>query len=124
MQSEIALSTTEAEYIALSQAMRDLIPFLDYMEEMDSIFGQKTDKPTVHCSLFEDNNGALELAKTPRYRPRTKHIAVKYHHFRSHVKSGKIKIEPIDTREQIADQFTKGLPTDLFQHLRYKLLGW
>ena len=124
MQTQCALSTMESEYIALSQSMRDLIPFLDYIQEMDDIFDQTTDLPNVHCSLFEDNNGALELAKTPRYRPRTKHIAVKYHHFRSHVKSGRIKILPIDTREQIADQFTKGLSTDTFRYLRFQLLGW
>jgi hypothetical protein len=124
LQSEISLSTVEAEYIALSQSMRDLIPFLDYIKEMDKIFDQKTDIPKVHCSLFEDNNGALELARAPRYRPRTKHIAIKYHHFREHVKSGRIKIQPVDTKEQIADQFTKGLSTDIFQYLRYKLLGW
>ena len=124
LQSEISLSTVEAEYIALSQSMRDLIPFLDYIKEMDKIFEQSTDVPQVHCSLFEDNNGALELAKTPRYRPRTKHIAIKYHHFREHVKSGRIKIQPIDTREQIADQFTKGLSTVTFQYLRYMILGW
>jgi hypothetical protein len=124
MQSEISLSTTEAEYIALSQSMRDLIPFIDHIQEMDTIYDQLTTTPIVSCTLFEDNNGALELARTPRYRPRTKHIAIKYHHFREHVKSGRIKILAIDTREQIADQFTKGLSADIFKYLRFKLMGW
>jgi hypothetical protein len=124
MQSEISLSTVEAEYIALSQSMRDILPLLDQMKEMNSIFGDKDTKPTVHCTLFEDNNGALELAKAPRYRPRTKHIAIKYHHFREHVKKGAVSIEPIDTKEQIADQFTKGLQNAVFEYLRFKLLGW
>jgi len=78
----------------------------------------------LHCTLFEDNNGALELASTPRYRPRTKHIAIKYHHFRERVQNGMIAIKPIDTRQQIADQFTKGLMVGNFEYLRYKLLGW
>ena len=124
MQTEISLSTVEAEYVALSQAMRDVIPFLDQMRELDSVFKDQSPKPTIHCSLFEDNNGALELAKEPRYRPRTKHIAIKYHHFREHVKNGSISINPIDTRDQIADQFTKALPTSTFQFLCHKLLGW
>ena len=124
MQSEISLSTVEAEYIALSQSMRDIIPFVDQINEMDEIFGKLSPKPTVHCTLFEDNNGALELATAPRYRPRTKHIAVKYHHFREHVRNGKVSIKPIDTLEQIADQFTKGLQKGTFEYLRYKLIGW
>jgi hypothetical protein len=41
--------------------------------------------PTVHCTLFEDNSGALTLAKAPAMRPRTKHINLNYHHFRAHV---------------------------------------
>jgi hypothetical protein len=65
IQSEISLSTVEAVYVALSQSMRDLIPLLDYIKEMDKIFEQTTEVPNVCCSLFEDNNGALELARTP-----------------------------------------------------------
>ena len=74
--------------------------------------------------MFEDNNGALELAKTPRMRPRTKHISLKYHHFRQQVKDGKVKIEAIDTKVQIADIFTKPLPRLQFETLRRIFLGW
>jgi hypothetical protein len=66
LQSEISLSTVEAEYIALSQSMRDLIPLLDQIKEMDIVYGSNTSKPIVKCTLFEDNNGALELATRPR----------------------------------------------------------
>ena len=104
--------------------MRDIIPLMDQVNEMNLIFDNDAGKPTIRCTLFEDNNGALELATAPRYRPRTKHIGIKYHHFREHVKKGLVSIEPIDTREQIADQFTKGLPTATFEYLRFKLLGW
>ena len=124
MQSEISLSTVEAEYIALSQAMRDVIPFVEQVREMDTIFQIESPKTVVKCTLFEDNNGALELATAHRYRPRTKHIAVKYHHFREHVNRGTISIQPIDTKEQIADQFTKGLQVGTFEYFRGKLLGW
>jgi hypothetical protein len=124
LQAEISLSTVEAEYIALSQAMRDVIPFMDRIKELDGIFGENSPKPNIHCTLFEDNNGALELAKSPRYRPRTKHIAIKYHHFREHVTLGKVSIKPIDTKQQIADIFTKALPAPIYAYLRYKLLGW
>ena len=73
---------------------------------------------------FEDNNGALELATAPKIRPRTKHIAVKYHHFRSHVQNGSIKIKAIDTTQQQADLLTKPLPLQAFVYLRKLIMGW
>ena len=104
--------------------MRDIIPFMDQIAEMDKIFDTCSPKVKLHCTLFEDNNGALELAMKPRYRPRTKHIAIKYHHFREHVTKGLVTVKPIATTEQIADQFTKGLQEGTFKYLRHKLLGW
>ncbi len=60
-------------------------------------------EPNVYCKVFEDNSGALELTKLPKLRPCTKHINMCYHHFHKHVRSGLIKIFPIDTKVQIAD---------------------
>ena len=60
--------------------------------------------------MFEDNNGALQLAQSPKISPRTKHIAVKYHFFRSHIGEDKgILLTRIESNNQIADMFTKGL---------------
>ena len=78
----------------------------------------------MQCAVFEDNNGALEMAKTPKMRPRTKHIAIKYHHFRSHVENGDLLLEKIDTTEQEADFLTKPLVQQLFCYLRRKVMGW
>ena len=124
MQTEIALSTTEAEYIALSQSMRDLIPFTNMAEEIGKIYQNDFQPPKILCRLFEDNNGTLLLATEHRYLPRTKHIALKYHHFRWFVNAGKVEILPIDTKGQIADQFTKALDMQTFHYLRSKLMGW
>ena len=55
LQTEVALSTTEAEYIALSQSMRDLIPFMTLHDEICEVFKLKFSKPTVKCTVFEDN---------------------------------------------------------------------
>ena len=123
MQTEIALSTTEAEYIALSQSMREIIPILEMLHELRNVYDLSKDKPLINCTLFEDNNGALQLAKEPKYRPRTKHIALKYHHFRSHVKDKTISIQHIDTENQIADIFTKALADPQFQLLKLALNG-
>lgn len=125
LQTEIALSTTAAEYVALSQSMREVIPMMNlYREFKEHSLLPDTEPPTVYCTVFEDNEGAIELAKTPKMRPRTKYLNVKYHHFRDLVASGDILIKSIDTSLQQADIFTKGLVTDLFTKLRKLLLGW
>ena len=76
----MALSTTEAEYIALSHAMRELIPFRSLVLEFQERLQYISSATTISCKVFEDNNGALELANKPKFRPRTKHIGIKYHH--------------------------------------------
>ena len=126
LQTEVALSTTEAEYIALSQAMRELLPMRELLQEVGTTLDLDFAKPAiVHSTVFEDNNGALTLATSPRITPRTKHIAVKYHHFKTSVGAEKgIAIKPIDTDQQKADIFTKGLAADKFAHLRKLLMGW
>jgi hypothetical protein len=79
LQTEIALSSCESEYIALSQALRRVIPAMHLIQEMKKYHYHNTPSvPNVHCTLFEDNSGALTLAKAPAMRPRTKHINIKY----------------------------------------------
>ena len=56
--------------------------------------------------------------------PRSRHIAVKYHFFRDAIQQGIAHVVPIQTQEQIADIFTKGIPTQQFVYLRNKLMGW
>ena len=89
----MAISTTEAEYIALSQAMSDLIPMRALLTELTTLTCLTFDTTTTYSTVFEDNKGCVELANAPKMRPRSKHIALKYHQFRSHVASGDIKIK-------------------------------
>ena len=125
LQTQIALSTTEAEYIALSSALREVIPIIELLREMRSksidVF---TTSPKIYCKAFEDNSGALELAKTPKLRPRTKHINIIYHHFREYVRDGSIQVFAISTVKQLADICTKPLAQNLFHPLRKTIMGW
>ena len=123
MQTEIALSTAESEYIACSTAMRDVISLMQLMKEIGGIFPLHMPKPIVHCDVYEDNESCIAMAKRRKFSPRTKHIAVKYHHFRRFVDKS-IIIHSIDTKEQTADIMTKPVEVGLFQHLRKKLCGW
>ena len=125
LQKEIALSSTEAEYVCLSESLRDTIPMMQFIKEIqDSGFKVPTSTPVVHCRLFEDNSGALELARIPKLRSRTKHVNLKYHHFRSFVHKSLISIHHIGTLEQPADVMTKPLGEDDFKRHRFTLMGW
>jgi hypothetical protein len=125
MKTLIALSTTEAKYIALSSALREVITLINLLTELrDYKIPIPTTTPTIHCRVFEDNMAAMELAREPKLRPRTKHLAVRLHHFRDHIKNKQITIQHVKTTEQIADIFTKALPRDQFRILRAQLQGW
>ena len=124
MESEIALSTTEAEYIALSMAMRDVLPFLNLMVEIKEFLPVSELQPQFFCKVWEDNRSCIKVAEAPKFTPRTKHIALKYHHFRQFVANKTAQIFPISTLEQVADIFTKPLPDTKFEYLRKKLCGW
>ena len=125
LQTEIALSTTEAEYIALSAALWEVIPLIDLcLEAQQHGVPISTKAPTVYCQVFEDNSSAYELATTPKMRPRTRHINVKYHHFRYHVAKKLIHIQRVDTTNQLADFLTKQCPIKLFRSFRKRVMGW
>lgn len=127
LQTEIALSTMEAEYVALSTACKDLFPLLDLVKELSSACGLQVRKDTnLHVKVHEDNVGALTLGRLEprRITPRSKHYALKYHWFREHIGPRNIQLVKIDTKEQLGDIFTKGLSPVPFKHLRRKLMGW
>ena len=106
--------------------MRDLIPMIELLKEVTTSLGlEYADNATTHSTVFEDNSGALSLASSPKITPRTKHIAVKYHFFRHHCGPDKeIHIQKIDSANQKADIFTKGLPPKTFEHIRGLIMGW
>ena len=124
LQTDIALSTTESEYSAsLSEATREILALMGLMEEIKGRTVPDTvSVPTVRCTIFEDNEGAVAIANLPKVRPRTKHINVRMHHFRGAVKDGRLLIRSIDTKDQLADIATKPLAYDLFVKLRKRIM--
>jgi hypothetical protein len=124
LQSEIALSTTKAEYIALFQATREIIPLCALLHEFASITKLIVGPTITHSTIFKDYKGRMELANAPRLHPRTHHIALKYHHFHHFVSKRDITVQLIDTKCQLADIFTKPLLSSTFKFLRHLLLGW
>ena len=124
LQTEIALNTTEAEYIALSKVMREVLPIMRLMKELDGVLQLNANRPDFFCQVFEDNRSAIVVAESTKLTLQTKHIALKYHHFRKFVQDKTILIHAIETHEKIADIFTKPLDDNSFCYLREKLCGW
>ena len=111
-QLTVARSSTEAEYMALSATAQECI----WLRRLLRDFGASdNDKPTT---IYEDNNGAIELSKNPKFHNRTKHIDVAYHFTREKVASNDLSVIHCSTEEMVADIMTKGLGRIKFEKFR------
>ena len=126
LQTEITLSSTAAEYVAFSMAMRELLPMCALLLEIGSKLGmQFVSKSLVRSTMFEDNQGCLAMVRGPKMSSRNKYLSLKYHFFRSHLGEEKgIVAKYIHSQEQKADILTKGLPPEQFKVIRKLLIGW
>jgi Reverse transcriptase (RNA-dependent DNA polymerase) len=124
LQTDITLSSTAAEYVAFSMAMREVLPMRALLKEVTSKL-DLTCSPTtfVRSTVFEDNQGCLSLVNVPKMSTQNKYLALKYHFFRSSIGS-EILAKYIPTTEQKADILTKGLASGPFETIRKLLLGW
>jgi Reverse transcriptase (RNA-dependent DNA polymerase) len=124
MQTDITLSSTAAEYVAFSMAMREVLPMRALLKEITSRLGLTCASSTfIRSTVFEDNQGCLSLVNVPKMSTRNKYLALKYHFFRSSIGS-EILAKYIPTTEQKADILTKGLASGPFETIRKLLLGW
>ena len=138
LQSEIALSTTESEYIALSSATRELLPLRRVLNDilqytfihLPSTTNDTISSSTFHSVLppsqiFEDNNAYIVLATSEgNFKPCTKHISLKFHHFKDQIVNGTLQVIKVDSAQNWADIFTKPLGRIKFEDLRRLLMGW
>ncbi|EJK78011.1 hypothetical protein THAOC_00115 [Thalassiosira oceanica] len=119
--------TMEAEIVALAHSCRVLMPIIDMTKELLSAFGMELDSTTMKVSIHEDNAGALVLGKTylaTWIHTQKQALAIKTICFREQIVKRGITLLKIDTKEQLGDIFTKGLPEPAFIYLRQKLIGW
>lgn len=77
LQTEIALSTSESEYIALSTEMCEIIPLMNVLIEISKTFTLYLPNPIIKCKVFEDKESCITLSKATKFSPRTKHIDLK-----------------------------------------------
>lgn len=111
-QPSVAVSTTEAEIVAASEAAKEII-------WLNRLIGSltETNKPKLHV----DNEAAVRLAENPEFHRRTKHIRIRHFFVRELVTSGEMQITRISTELQLADIFTKALARPRMSFLVSKL---
>ena len=107
----VALSSTEAEYVALCAAAQETIWLRNLLKDINILQPGAT-------TLYEDNQGAIALSKNPKNHPRTKHIDIKYHYVRETVENNFINLLYCPTADMLADVMTKGLPKYSFEKFR------
>lgn len=123
LQTHISLSTLEAEYSALSFALKTLLPLKRLLLELvESLDIDEEIRTSVRARAFEDNQGALCLATNHRVTSRTKYFSTKWHWFWDH--DDEFEAIKVDTKLQRADYFTKALSRELFESNRRQVQGW
>ncbi len=99
LQTLVMINTTKAKYVALSEALHIVIPLIGFRKELHQLgLLKKLGHLVVYCCGFEDNLGALEVARLPKVHTKVKYINIAYHHFCEHMHTGGIQIFPIDTK--------------------------
>ncbi|KAL9256703.1 Retrovirus-related Pol polyprotein from transposon TNT 1-94-like protein [Drosera capensis] len=104
LQKSVALSTTEAEYITLSEAGKEMIWLKNLLEEL----GRKQDDSV----LYSDSQSAIHLAKNPVFHAKTKHIQLRYHFIRGLISDGTLSLRKILGSKNPANMLTKGVTTE------------
>ena len=107
----MALSTAEAEYIALSAATQEAL----WMRQLLTNLSVTVEKP---ITIYEDNQSAIAMSKNPQFHGRSKHIDIKYHFVRDQVEKKAVTVLYCPTGSMLADLFTKGIPKEQFKKLR------
>ncbi|KAK7861884.1 hypothetical protein R5R35_001481 [Gryllus longicercus] len=112
-QKAVTLSTTEAEYVAASEATKEVTWIRQFLDDI----GEPVQEPT---NLKMDNQGALCLVKNPVFHKRTKHVDIKYY-IREKLEEGTISVSFVPSDRELADVFTKPTPRDHFHKLIFNL---
>jgi hypothetical protein len=110
------LSSTEAEYQALSECAQEAIFTQNLIQEITGI------KPPP-ALIYEDNLGAMFLAKNAQVSARTKHIDVRHHYIRDLIKEKKLELKFVKSEDNPADIMTKNTNRDLFQKHQYQIVS-
>jgi len=113
-QQTVALSTAEAEYIATTHAAKQVIWHRSLYSELDF-------KLPMTSTIFTDNQAAISISHHPEFHARTKHIDINYHFLRDLISAGTVNTVYVNTKDNLADLFTKGLSRIIHQDLTHRI---
>ena len=113
-QTSVALSTAKAEYMAATYVAKQVLWQRSLFTELDF------DIPTT-STIFTDNQAAISISHHPKFHSRTKHIDIAHHFLRDLITDGMLNTIYVNTCENLANLFTKGLPRELHEDLTYRL---
>lgn len=113
-QSTVALSTTESEYMAASEAAKEILWLRQFLCDIK--------EPQESIILNVDNQSAIKLINNPVFHRRSKHIDIKYNFVRENVAKNVVVIKYVESSNQLADFLTKALPVQKFNTIRDKVL--
>jgi hypothetical protein len=126
LQKTVAISSAEAEYIALKEATKESLYLNNFIDEL--FLYNSNNSLTKLNSLFNKTNtikidslSAIELAKNPTYHARTKHVDITYHFVRENLLSKKIDLVYENTSTILADNLTKSTSYNKFQDYKYRI---
>ena len=109
----MSLSSTEAEYVAAGSCCAQLL----WMRQTLKDYGVICDKVPLWC----DNESAIKISLNPVQHFKTKHIEIRYHFIRDHIRRGEIELNYVNTHDNLVDIFTKPLDEARFRELRHEL---
>ncbi len=115
-QDTVALSSAEAEYIAISDTVKEMKWIKSLLAELKLL---SDTIPILYC----DNQSAIAISETDKHHNRTKHIDIRHHFIRDYIKNKIIKLKWIESSEQQADILTKSLGKPLFEKLRLMIMN-
>ena len=104
-QATVALSTVEAEYVAMSRCAQQVVWMHNWLEEVAIEY-------STPGLIKGDNRGAIALSKNTKDHGKVKHIDIRHHYIRELLEDGAIVIEHVPSSDNLADLFTKPLPRD------------
>ena len=108
LQSIVALSTIEVEYIAVTEAIKEAIWLQGLLREINVFKGKAV--------IFTDSQSSLQLCKNPIFHERTKHIEVRCHYIRDQISYGVIEVKKISTDDNPVDMGTKVVSCSKLKH--------
>ena len=106
-QSCVALSTTEAEYMALASTVQEAVWLRELCKHLNT-------EQAGGTFLYEDNQPTVSMSKNPQLHGKAKHVGIKFHFIQEEVHNKSVKLQYCRTDEMLADMFTKGLGTMKF----------